>query len=81
MILARKLKLLKNDLKKWNKEVFGNLEERKSRAMSRLERLDQERAHNQINEQVDADRISIIKEREEIAIEEEISWRQKSRCL
>jgi len=26
-VLANKLKLLKNDLKKWNVEVFGNVEE------------------------------------------------------
>lgn len=39
-ILAKKLNLLKNDIKRWNKEVFGNLEERKMKAMSRLEELD-----------------------------------------
>ena len=27
-VLANKLKLLKNDLKKWNVEVFGNVEDR-----------------------------------------------------
>ena len=26
-VLANKLKMLKNDLKKWNVEVFGNVEE------------------------------------------------------
>lgn len=32
--------LLKNDIKKSNREVFGSLEERKGKAMARLEQLD-----------------------------------------
>jgi hypothetical protein len=30
-VLARKLKALKIDLKKWNEEVFGNVERKKKR--------------------------------------------------
>ncbi|XP_075088318.1 uncharacterized protein LOC142170330 [Nicotiana tabacum] len=65
------------DAFKWNKEVYGNLEERKARATSRLERMDEERAHSQNNED-GSERVSVIKELEEIAIAEEIkseSWR------
>ena len=31
-VLAKKLKLLKQDLKQWNKEVFGHLENKKANA-------------------------------------------------
>ena len=39
-ILARKLKALKDDLKKWNKEVFGNLAFRKKCLLFELLELD-----------------------------------------
>jgi hypothetical protein len=41
-ILARKLRALKLDLKKWNVEVFGNVQNRKWQAMSELNVLDVE---------------------------------------
>ena len=39
-ILARKLRALKLDLKKWNVEVFGNVQNRRRQAMSELNVLD-----------------------------------------
>ena len=39
-ILAQKLKALKVDLKKWNKEVFGDLALRKKNLLSELMGLD-----------------------------------------
>ena len=39
-ILARKLKALKDDLKKWNKEEFGDLAFRKKNLLSELLGLD-----------------------------------------
>ena len=35
-VLAKKFKLLKEDLKQWNKEVFGHLETQKANAMATL---------------------------------------------
>ncbi|XP_030930978.1 uncharacterized protein LOC115956836 [Quercus lobata] len=46
-VLANKLKLLKNDLKKWNVEVFGNVEERVRKLwqeLSDLEKIEDSRA-------------------------------------
>lgn len=58
-ILAKKLSLLKADLKKWNKEVFGNLEMRKNNALERLEHVDHGLRINLNNEQLEAeDRLS-----------------------
>lgn len=51
------------------------------RIMSKLDRIDQGREQYQNDERNEADRVSVLKELEEIAIAEEISWRQKSRCL
>ena len=46
-VLANKLKLLKNDLKKWNVEVFGNVEDRVRKLwqeLSDLEKIEDSRA-------------------------------------
>ncbi|XP_070054291.1 uncharacterized protein [Nicotiana tomentosiformis] len=80
-VLAKKLKLLKEDMKKWNKEVFGNLEDRKTRALSKMEVLDQGGLLSQNSGQMEAERCAILSELEAIAKAKEISWRQKSRCL
>ena len=62
-VLANKLKLLKNDLKKWNVEVFGNVEDwvkklwqelsdlemiEDSRALLEEERLELERVRGEL---------------------------------
>ena len=38
--MANKLKLLKNDLKKWNVEVFGNVEDRVRKLWKELNDLE-----------------------------------------
>ena len=46
-VLANKLKLLKNDLKKWNVEVFGNVEDRVRKLwqeLSDFEKIEDSRA-------------------------------------
>nr|XP_033510991.1 uncharacterized protein LOC117275774 [Nicotiana tomentosiformis] len=78
---SKKLKLLKKDIKKWNKEVFGRVEDRKKKALGRLEELDHQQCGVQGVAELKAEKESIYKELEEIAKAEETSWRQKSRCL
>ena len=39
-ILAKKLKALKIDLKKWNEDVFGNVEYKRQQLMIQLNQLD-----------------------------------------
>lgn len=80
-VLAKKLKLLKKDLKKWYRKVFGNLIERKIKASEKIEVLDQRAILTQSSDQAEAKRCAIQSELENIAKAEEMSWRQKSRCL
>jgi hypothetical protein len=80
-VLAQKLKALKVDLKSWNEQVFGNVESFK------LARLEELRAHDRIEEERGLDpeellrKNSIASDLERIILQEEISWRQKSRVL
>ena len=39
-VLANKLKLLKNNMKKWNVEVFGNVEDRVRKLWQKLSDLE-----------------------------------------
>lgn len=70
------MKLLKEDLIKWNSETFGKLEDRKNNALAKLEELGHNRKIMSIEQQAEceAERISIKKELEEVAKAEEISW-------
>lgn len=81
-ILAKKLKLLKQDLKKWNKEVFGKLEWKKTtKAMEEIRSLDEAEGMRSLNELETPRREECKAELKFIASLEEISWRQKSREL
>ena len=80
-ILANKLKLLKNYLKKWNVEVFGHVEARIKKFwkdLSALENMGESRGLS-TEERVEMGRIR--DELEQATLLEEISWRQKSRVL
>lgn len=83
LTLAKKLRMLKEDLKKWNKEAFGKLEDRKNKALARLLELDHSRRFLSPEQQIidQTERISIKKQLKEVAKAEEITRRQKSRCL
>ena len=74
-----KLKEMKDKIKKWNKEEFGNILEEKQRLEQRMEDLQQ----MDILEGIQEDRINeegiIINQLEERRKQEEILWRQKSR--
>lgn len=80
-ILAKKLKLLKQDLNKWNKEVFGKLEWKKTKAMEEIRSLDEAEGMRSLNEPEKPRREACKAELKFIASLEEISWRQKSREL
>ena len=74
-----KLKEMKDKIKKWNKEEFGNILEEKKCLEQRMEELHQ----RDILEGTQEDRIKeegiIINQLEERRKQEEILWRQKSR--
>ena len=80
-ILANKLKLLKNDLKRWNVEVFCLVEVRIKKLWKDLSVLEnmEESWGLSAEERVEMGRIR--EELEKATLLEEICWRQKSRVL
>ena len=80
-ILARKLKTLEEDLKRWNKEEFGDLAFRKKCLLSKLLGLDAREDLSGLSQEDQSHRIQIKGEIANLASLEEISWRQKSRTL
>ncbi|XP_059658619.1 uncharacterized protein LOC132304937 [Cornus florida] len=80
-MLTKKLRSLKFDLKKWNKDIFGNLEWRKNRALVEFSEIDRlEEAGGDV-EELRSKKASRQAAFAEIASMEEILWRQKSRAL
>ena len=79
--MGRKLKALKKDLKKWNKEEFGNLAFRKKCLLSDLLGLDAREDLSGLSLKDQTRRTQIKGEIAHLASLEEISWRQKSRFL
>ena len=79
--MACKLKALKEDLKKWNKEEFGNLAFRKKCLLSDLLGLDAREDLSGLSQEDQTRRIQIKGEIANLASLEEISWRQKSQFL
>ena len=80
-ILAQKLKALKADLKKWNREVFGDLAFRKKNLLTELMGLDDREESVGLSNEVQIRRIQLKGDIEHLASLEEISWRQKSHAL
>ena len=79
--MARKLKALKEDLKRWNKEEFGDLAFRKKCLLSKLLGLDTREDLSGLSQEDQSHRIQIKGEIANLASLEEISWRQKSQIL
>ena len=80
-ILAQKLKALKADLKKWNREVFGDLAFRKKNFLTELMGLDAREESVGLSNEDQNRRIQLKGDIEYLASLEEISWRQKSCAL
>ena len=80
-ILAQKLKALKADLKKWNREEFGDLAFRKKNLLSELMGLDAREELVGLSNEEQLHRLQLKGHIEQLASLEEISWRQKSRAL
>jgi hypothetical protein len=80
-VLASKLKALKDDLKMWNKHVFGDVSLKQLQFCSELSRLDEKEELGGLSH-ADRDRHKVvISELHKLAHLEETSWRQKSRVL
>ncbi|XP_019260140.1 PREDICTED: uncharacterized protein LOC109238161 [Nicotiana attenuata] len=80
-ILMQKLRCLKKDITNWNKESFGQLEARRTKLLEDLALMEvatENRLMTQAEKEVS---MSIKLELQHLAKAEEVSWRQKSRCL
>jgi len=80
-VLACKLKALKQDLKKWNEEVFGNVEGKKRKLFEELQALEATKSSRVLVEEEILKKTKIASEIERCSLLEEVSWRQKSRVM
>jgi hypothetical protein len=78
-VLAKKLKALKADLKKWNEEVFGDLRKKKKELLEGIRELELIEENRCLEEE--EKRADMAREMEKTLLFEETSWRKKSRAL
>ncbi|XP_068504066.1 uncharacterized protein [Phaseolus vulgaris] len=77
--LKDKLKFLKGDLKEWNRCVFGNLEESKSRITMEIEKLDVKDVECDLMEGENLRRLELLSQRKLLEKKVESLSRQKTR--
>jgi hypothetical protein len=78
-VLAKKLQALKEEIKKWNIEVFGNVGARNKAWAEELKMLDSYEEDRGLSEEEKERRRGLISDLEASLLQEEICWRQKSR--
>lgn len=76
---AKKLKMLKEDLKNWNREVFGNINIRVEQALEEVRSLDEKEGEGSLSSGEIYRRAALKVELRRLLVCEEICWRQKSR--
>ncbi|XP_068501097.1 uncharacterized protein [Phaseolus vulgaris] len=74
-----KLKMLKGDLKEWNRNVFGNLEENKRMITREIEMLDTKDANNDLLEGENLRRLELLSKQKLVEKKLESLNRQKAR--
>ena len=79
--IASKLKVLKLDLKKWNGEEFGNLENRMCKLWKDLNDLDLIADCQPLTNEEILEKDQLCTELEKVTLMEEICWRQKYKAL
>ncbi|GKV29703.1 hypothetical protein SLEP1_g38607 [Rubroshorea leprosula] len=75
----QKLKLLKEDLKRWNKGVSGNVEAQVDKLSKQIEMLDKKSEEVELNETELTIRRECFQEMWDILRKREAVWKQKSR--
>jgi hypothetical protein len=78
-VMAKKLRALKWEIKRWNLEEFGDVRERNKARCEELKSLDCTEEGGQLSEEEKVRRSQLSRELEASLLQEEISWRQKSR--
>uniref|UniRef100_A0A2N9FG38 Reverse transcriptase domain-containing protein n=1 Tax=Fagus sylvatica TaxID=28930 RepID=A0A2N9FG38_FAGSY len=81
LVLACKLKALKEDLKKWNYHVFGNVSVKQQQLFCELEVLNCKEQQGGLSSSELEHRGALLLDLDKLAHCEETSWRQKSRVL
>uniref|UniRef100_A0A2N9GXN7 Reverse transcriptase domain-containing protein n=1 Tax=Fagus sylvatica TaxID=28930 RepID=A0A2N9GXN7_FAGSY len=77
-VLASKLKVLKEDIKKWNKESFGDVHIKKLELMKELQLLESKENQGLFTGENRVCRLNTQAELERTLLLDEVSWRQKS---
>jgi hypothetical protein len=72
---------LKLDLKKWNKDVFGNVKRKKMNLLEELWVFDVIEEGRALGGEEITKKAEVVSELESSSLLEEVSWRQKSRVL
>jgi hypothetical protein len=80
-VLARKLKALKDDLRRWNNEVFGHVGKRKKDFLEEIRELDSLEEDRDLDDEEKRKKLLLSMELERLLLCKEISWRQKSQAL
>jgi hypothetical protein len=78
-ILAKKLKALKGDIINWNKSVFGNVGALIKERVEELKALETTAEGGGLSEEERERKRQLCRDLERALLQEEISWRQKSR--
>ena len=78
--LARKLRLLKDDLKRWNREVFGRVENRLATLMKELQVLESKEHLPGLSDEERGRRVEMKSEIRRLLMAKETSCRQKYRA-
>lgn len=79
--MAQKLEDLKLNLKKWNEEVFGNVEMRKKNFLVEVHDLEAIVEERFLSDEKTTRKAKITSDLKMITLLDEVSWRQKSRTL
>ena len=75
----KKLKYIKEKIRTWNKEVFGDIRVKKREILHELEVLDRLESEGGLVEDQGVRMVALRNELDEVLSREEISWRQKVR--
>ena len=77
--LQKKLNYIKKKLKKWNREVFGNINQAKKLIEIRMEELQEQCNQEGYTEERKKEKNQLLQDWEARCKKEETLWRQKSR--
>ncbi|KAG6649202.1 hypothetical protein CIPAW_07G196000 [Carya illinoinensis] len=80
-VLPCKLKALKQDLKKWNLELFGSIDNQKNTLMEELQDFEVRELTGDLSEEALARKSAVVTYLEKVLLMDEILWRQKFRAF